>query len=177
IPAALVMSMLHAGLHAQLNGRAVVSDVAGRMNRILYRSTSAEKFATFFFGIYEPADRRMDYTNAGHNYPLVVGRNGEVKRLREGGLLLGVMEDSPYREASVRVDPGDLLLFYTDGVTEAADAGEQEYGESRLVEAVKRVGDRRAQEIIDSIRDDVVQFSRSETFVDDFTIIVIRAPW
>ncbi|MDX1388772.1 MAG: SpoIIE family protein phosphatase, partial [Acidobacteriota bacterium] len=176
IPAALVMSMLHAGLHAQINGRAAVAEVADRMNRILYRSTSAEKFATFFFGIYEPSDRRLLYTNAGHNYPLVVGRDGQVKRLREGGLLLGVMEDSPYREASVRVDPGDLLVFYTDGVTEAADPGEQEYGESRLLEAVMRDPDRRAQEIVDSVREEVVRFSHSDTFSDDFTIIVMRAP-
>jgi sigma-B regulation protein RsbU (phosphoserine phosphatase) len=176
IPAALVMSMLHAGLHAQINGSALVADVASRMNRILYHSTSHEKFATFFFGVYEPEQKRLQYTNAGHNYPLVIRGDGSVSRLREGGLILGVMEDSSYQEASVGVDPGDLLVFYTDGVTEAGDTSEQEYGESRLLDAIRRSPGRRAQEIVDEVRRDVTRFSGSETFTDDFTLIVIRAP-
>ena len=175
VPAALLMSMLHAGLHAQVNGTAAVADVATRMNQILYHATSHEKYATFFFGIFDPLDRRFLYSNAGHNLPLVLRRDGSIDRLREGGLVLGVMEDAAYREASVAVEAGDVLLLYTDGVTEATDESGEEYGEARLVETVRRSADRGAADIVRTVREDVAAFSCATGFDDDFTMIVIRA--
>jgi sigma-B regulation protein RsbU (phosphoserine phosphatase) len=175
VPAALLMSMLHAGLHAQVNGTAAVADVARRMNRILYHATSHEKYATFFFGIFDPVERRFLYSNAGHNLPLVLRRDGTIDRLREGGLVLGVMEDASYREASIPVDAGDLLVLYTDGVTEATDGNGEEYGESRLVDAVRRSAGLGATEIIRTVREDVAAFSHASGFDDDFTLIVVRA--
>jgi len=175
VPAALLMSMLHAGLHAQVNGTAAVAEVAARMNQILYHATSHEKYATFFFGIFDPSDRRFLYSNAGHNLPLLLRHDGSIDRLREGGLVLGVMEDATYREASIAVEAGDVLLLYTDGVTEATDGNDEEYGEARLVETVRRSTDRGAAEIIRTVRDDVAAFSSAAGFDDDFTMIVIRA--
>jgi sigma-B regulation protein RsbU (phosphoserine phosphatase) len=175
VPAALLMSMLHAGLHAQVNGTAAVAEVAVRMNQILYHATSHEKYATFFFGIFDPSDRRFLYSNAGHNLPLLLRHDGSINRLREGGLVLGVMEDAAYREASIAVEAGDVLLLYTDGVTEATDGNGEEYGEARLIETVRRSADRGAAEIIQIVRDEVAAFSCAEGFDDDFTMIVIRA--
>jgi sigma-B regulation protein RsbU (phosphoserine phosphatase) len=175
VPAALLMSMLHAGLHAQVNGAAAVAEVARRMNRILYHATSHEKYATFFFGIFDPVDGRFLYTNAGHNLPLVLHRDGTIDRLREGGLVLGVMEDASYREASIPVGAGDLLVLYTDGVTEATDRKGEEYGEARLVETVRRHAGLGAAEIVRAVREDVAAFSRAPGFDDDFTLIVVRA--
>jgi len=173
IPAALLMSMLHAGLHAQVNGVAAVAKVASRMNQILYRATSYEKYATFFFGIYDPEQRRFLYSNAGHNLPLVLSPDGAIRRLREGGLVLGVMEDATYREAAVPVGVGDLMVLYTDGVTEAA-AGDEEYGEARLVDCVRRNAGRSARDIVQEVRADVEAFTGTTAFADDFTLIVIR---
>jgi sigma-B regulation protein RsbU (phosphoserine phosphatase) len=173
IPAALLMSMLHAGLHAQVNGAAAVAAVASRMNQILYRATSYEKFATFFFGIYDPAERQFLYSNAGHNLPVVLSPDGAIRRLREGGLVLGVMENATYREAAVPVAAGDLMVLYTDGVTEAT-SGDEEYGEGRLVDCVRRNAGRRAREIVQAVRAEVEAFTGTMAFGDDFTLIVIR---
>jgi sigma-B regulation protein RsbU (phosphoserine phosphatase) len=173
VPAALLMSMLHAGLHAQVNGTSAVSEVATRMNRILHRATSHEKYATFFFGIYDPEDRRFLYSNAGHNMPLLLSPNGETHRLGEGGLVLGVMEDATYREGTAHVNAGDVLVLYTDGVTEA-DADGEEYGEARLLDCVRRNSRSQALEIVQAVKADVESFSGSTSFKDDFTLIVIR---
>jgi sigma-B regulation protein RsbU (phosphoserine phosphatase) len=105
----------------------------------------------------------------------VLRHDGTIDRLRAGGLVLGVMEDAAYREASIPVEAGDVLVLYTDGVTEATDRNGEEYGETRLVETVRRCSDRRAVEIVRAIRDDVGTFCRASAFDDDFTLIVIRA--
>ncbi|MBI4161059.1 MAG: SpoIIE family protein phosphatase, partial [Acidobacteria bacterium] len=117
IPAALLMSMLHAALHAQMNGSAPVHLLVERMNRILCRSTTPEKFASFFLGVYDPGTRRLEFTNGGHNYPILIRRDATLLPLRSGGLILGVEEDARYGEEAVDLAPGDLIVFYTDGVT------------------------------------------------------------
>jgi sigma-B regulation protein RsbU (phosphoserine phosphatase) len=158
-----------------VNGTAAVAEVAARMNRILYHATSHEKYATFFFGILDPLERSFLFSNAGHNLPVVLRRDGTIERLREGGLVLGVMEDAIYRQASIPVEAGDMLVLYTDGVTEATDEQGEEYGEARLLETVRRHVGGASREIVRAVRDDVAAFSRASGFDDDFTLIVVRA--
>lgn len=177
VPAALLMSMLHAALHAQMNGTVSSSVVMKRMNEILCRSTSAEKFATFFFGFYDPAERILRFTNGGHNFPMLLRKDGTVDYLEEGGLVLGMLEESIYREKSVSLSPGEMLVLYTDGVTEETASGNDDdlFGEDRLLEVLRRGSAGRAEEIVRDVRRSVESFTGGGGFSDDFTLIVLKA--
>ena len=174
VPAALLMSMLHASLHAQMNGSVPVHRMLRRMNRILYRATSPEKFASFFFGIYHPPKRRFRYSNGGHNFPLVLSRDGSSVSLSDGGLLLGVQEEESYDEGSVLLRVGDLVLLYTDGVIEEWGPNGEPFGVDRLVAVARRHREENARRILAAIRDEVVDFTGRDRFSDDFTLIVLR---
>jgi len=173
IPAALLMSMLHAALHVQMSRAARAAELVGRLNRVLCRSTSVEQFATFFFGVYRREEGVIRFCNGGHNSPFVLRADGRIETLAEGGLVLGFAEDASYGEGTVRVAKGDLAIFYTDGVTEEA-RGEEEFGETRLVETVRRHCARSAAEIVEAVRGEVARFAGSDRHADDFTLIVLR---
>ncbi len=176
VPAALLMAMLHAALHAQMSGVVSPATVMKRMNEILCRSTSAEKFATFFFALYDREKRVLRFTNGGHNFPILLRYNGEVHYLEEGGLVIGMLEESTYQEKSVSLDQGDMLVLYTDGVTEESASGNDDelYGEERLVELLRKTGKDRAKDIVRDVRRSVESFTGGGGFSDDFTLIVLK---
>lgn len=174
VPAAILMSMLHAALHVQMNGGAKVAPLVERLNQVLFRSTSLEQFATFFFGIYNRRNGTIRFTNGGHNYPMLLRRDGAVEFLIKGGLMLGCFEDIRYDEEVTALHGGDLLVFYSDGVTEQESEDEEQFGEERLVETVRLHRGKSAGAIVDAVREDVVRFSGSDHFADDFTLIVLR---
>jgi sigma-B regulation protein RsbU (phosphoserine phosphatase) len=176
IPAALLMSMLHAALHVQMNGATRAASLVERLNRILCRSTSVEQFATFFFGVYRRGSGELRFCNGGHNAPVLLRPDGSARSLTEGGTILGFQEDAAFEEGSIAVGEGDLLVLYTDGVTEEAGGKEEEFGETRLLETVVRHRARRAEEIVDAVRAEVSRFAGRERFTDDFTLIVLRGP-
>ncbi len=177
VPAALLMSMLHAALHAQMIGSPSLGPVMERMNRILCRSTSPEKFATFFFGVYEPEDGRFRFSNGGHNFPLLIRNDGSVSELEAGGLVLGMLADAGYEEEAVPLEPGDLLAFYTDGVTEEFDPEDEDhlFGEDRLTEILLAHRHESAEQILGKVREEVSRFNGGRSFSDDFTMIILRA--
>ena len=175
VPAAILMSMLHAALHVQMNGSTRVADLMSRLNQVLYQSTSIEQFATFFFGVYARDERTLRFTNGGHNFPVLLRRDGTTVNLSEGGLILGILEDAGYREGMVEVEEGDLIVFYTDGVTEEALDDDEQFGEDRLMEVVNRCREMGAAEIVDAVHSEVVRFAGRDRFADDFTLIVLRA--
>ncbi|MBN1826976.1 MAG: SpoIIE family protein phosphatase [Candidatus Eisenbacteria bacterium] len=175
VPAALLMSMLHAALHVQINGSFETGRLMERLNRILFQSTSTEQFATFFFGVYEPAGGAFRYTNGGHNYPVLLKEDGRIVSLREGGLVLGFSDGIRYDQARVVLEPGDLAVFYSDGVTEQEGEGEEQFGEERLFETVRRHRREKAGRIVQEVVDGVARFAGTDRFADDFTLIVLRA--
>lgn len=175
-PAALLMANLQAMLHVLLPVDITLSEASGRVNDIIHRNTPSDKFITFFWGIFNSQKSTFKYVNAGHNPPILLGKNSdEVEKLAEGGLILGAMPTmKPYEEQVIDLEEGDLLVSYTDGVTEAQDPSNvEEYGEERLIECIKKNRSGTSNEIMDTIVEDVRKFS-GDTQYDDITLLVVK---
>lgn len=176
MPASLLMANLQSMLHVLLPIDITLEEASGRMNDIIYENTPSDKFITFFWGLFDPQQSLFKYVNAGHNPPIFLRKGSdEIEELEEGGLILGAMPTmNPYTEARVTLASEDIIVFYTDGVTEALNAEEtEEYEEKRLIECVKNNRDGSAQEIMDAIVKDVNEFSQDIQY-DDITLIVIK---
>ncbi len=175
VPAALLMANLQACLHTMVPMDLTMEEFIGHMNRVICQNTSFDKFITAFTGIYQPNTRRFEYVNAGHNPPMLLRENGDLELLEEGGLLLGVMKDMPYKRGSVDLHPGDILVSFTDGVTEAMSPDEEEFHEDRLEAVLREQQEGSAQDILDAVRTAIVDFTGSETHLsDDLTMIVMK---
>lgn len=175
VPAALLMANLQACLHTMVPMDLTMEEFIGHMNRVICQNTSFDKFITAFTGLYHPETRRFEYVNAGHNPPMLLRRDGGLELLEEGGLLLGVMQDMPYKRGSVDLNPGDILVSFTDGVTEAMSPEEEEFHEDRLEAVLREHQDESAQHILNAVRTAIVDFTGSETQLsDDLTMIVMK---
>lgn len=176
IPASLLMANLQAALHVLFPMNMTLAEATSRINRVICENTDADKFITYFHGILDPGNGVFTYVNAGHNPPYLVRIDGSVEELNVGGLLLGVMEGLPYEMGTATLNPGDVVTMFTDGVTEAIDDKEEEYGEERLIECLLRERHRTAQEIMDSVLQDVERFTGQRPVLDDdLTIVVLKA--
>lgn len=176
MPAALLMANLQAMLHTLTPLDISLSSATDRINEIIYENTPADKFITFFWGSYNPELRRLRYVNAGHNPPLLF-RKGQEKpeELTEGGMILGAMSSiMPYEQTDINIEVGDLLVFYTDGVTEAMSADEEEYGEERLLTCLQKHRKEEPNAILKAVVDDILAFSDGIQH-DDITLIVLKA--
>jgi len=147
-----------------------------QINERMISDTRSEMFVTAFYGVLEPDTGRMRYVNAGHNPPyLISNQKGKpFDRLRGTGMALGVMEDAVWSQKVARFSPGDVLLLYTDGITEAQDPAGRFYGERRLQEVLRSIGNRPAEEILQALLDDLRRFTSGAPQQDDVTLIVIR---
>lgn len=187
VPAALLMSNLQACLKGQVMHPAPVADTVSRINDLLSESTDSNMFATFLYGELHAASGRFVCTNAGHDPALVVRRGGEVEWLGTCGLILGMFPDQEYTQATVDLDPGDLLVLYTDGITEAgaptpaevAEMGEDavedsQFGEERLAEVVVTARERSAQGVREAILAAVTEHLGPRPQGDDITLVVIK---
>src|SRR5690625_531303 len=175
IPAALLMANLQSMLHVLLPVDIPLTTATGRINNLIFENTPSDKFITFFWGKYFHHTRTSSYINAGHNPPLLLKNEGEnFKELREGGLILGALSPrEPYKESEVKRSPGDVLVFYADGVTDAFSKEGEIYGEERLKEIIIANRYRSAEEILERIVDDVHDYSDND-LSDDITMIVVR---
>ncbi|WP_441000901.1 SpoIIE family protein phosphatase [Fodinibius sp. SL11] len=176
MPAALLMANLQAMLHVLLPVDISLSAATGQINDIIYQNTPSDKFITFFWGIFNPKNHQFQFVNAGHNPPILLrSDNNKVEELSEGGLILGAMSTmTPYQEQTITLSKQDVLVFYTDGVTEAKNEdGTEEYGEERLFKCIKKHRELSSQEIQNAIIKDVKSFSKDIQH-DDVTIIVIK---
>ena len=134
LPAALLMAVLQASFNAQAENRLSVCETVARVNAHLTRVTEADRFATFFYGELNLDSGNFTYSNAGHNFPILISADGQVKELTKGGLVLGVMADTHYEEETVLLQAGDTLFLYTDGISEAQNLTGEEFGEERLTQ-------------------------------------------
>lgn len=174
-PAALLMANTQAALRALAPLDLPLPSMVARINDLLYHNTASDKFVTFFCGKLNPHEKTLTYCNAGHNPPLILRNNGEIERLTEGGLILGIMETLvPYEEATVRLEKGDVLLCYTDGVSEALNVENEEFTEERLELSLKKYGGLSAQEIVEGITKDVQEHAAGAPQSDDITMLVAR---
>ena len=180
MPAALLMANLQASLHGQVLHPSSVAEVVGRVNDLLVRSTDPHMFATFFYGLLDLNGGTFTCTNAGHNPPLVLRNSGELETLGIGGLLLGMLPDQVYRQEVVTLAPGEVVVLYTDGITEAIGPSAEEddpeamFGEEALIEVVRRSSHLPAIGIKEAILDAVAEHTSGVDQSDDITLVVIR---
>ena len=175
VPAALLSSMLQAALRTQARSVESPATILRNINALVYRSTAVHQFATFFLARVSSDGNRMAYANAGHNWPVILRRSGEREWLKCGGTILGIMEDVAMEEAWLDLHAGDLLVFYTDGISEATNADGELYGEERLVEFVAGLPPALNPEAISAsiLREIERHLGRLEA-QDDRTLVVLR---
>lgn len=180
ISAALLMASLQSALRAQLancnaNDSLLLdaARVVSVLNQQIYASTAPEKYATFFLAFFEEKTHTLTYTNAGHLSPLLF-RNGEVKALDSNGTVVGAFPWAKYDESSVMLSRGDLLVCYTDGITEPENAYGEMFGEERLIELVKKHSHQDDREIVRIILDAVRGWTGSPELQDDMTLLLAR---
>ncbi|MGB2697287.1 MAG: PP2C family protein-serine/threonine phosphatase, partial [Candidatus Zixiibacteriota bacterium] len=169
MPAALMVSLLHAFLRAEAKNKLPPNEVMCNINKLICTSTSSGKFATMFYGEFNPTERRISYCNAGHNYPVVVRKDGAVEYLQEGGLIIGAFPKATYEKAERFFNPDDTVVMYSDGLTEAFNPAEDQFGEERLLDLLEGAHRHPAEKIKDMIVQEVNNFSRGSLFWDDFT--------
>jgi len=175
IPAALLMASLQASLRAQAPLRTLdLPGLVTSMNRLLYDLSSANRYATFFYAQLDTRRRALTYVNAGHNPPMLL-RNGELLRLDVGGPAVGLLPETSYEQGSLALERGDLLVAYTDGVSEAMSPAEEEWGEERLVAALRGNNQRAAADVLAAVMAAADAFASGASQHDDMTLVVVRA--
>lgn len=173
-PAALLMSSLQARVHVLFEDPSDLAAKIGRLNRSTCANCPDNRFITFFMGIVNPATGDLKYVSAGHNPPLLVRAKGGYEELAAGGVILGILSMAKYEDAFAKMEPGDVLVLFSDGVTEAADPDDNEFGEERLADMVAKLRDRPAAEIVDEVHKAVHVFTQGAPPADDITVMIAR---
>ena len=176
VPAAMLMATFQASLKTLSNIPGSLTDLASRMNR--YACTNSQKgrrFTTAFIAEYDPALRRLAYVNAGHNNPILRRKSGSIERLDAGGMPLGIMEDAPYQSGQCTLESGDWLTVFTDGVIEAENIQQQEYGEIRFITMLHSGVMLAPGMLLNSILTDLDRFVGSAPQHDDVTCVLMKA--
>src|SRR5262245_32204191 len=172
--AALLMSSLHAAVHAQAGSHDSLVATISAVNRYLADNIPANRFVTLFYAELDPEPGSLAFLNAGHNPPLIVHSAGTVEQLASGGLPLGIKPDAEYREGRTQLQPGDVLVIYSDGVTEAVSPTGEEFGPTRLYEVVSRNIEASAAGIRDRIESSLTKFSQGTSAADDITLVIVK---
>ena len=172
--AALLMSSLHAAVHAQASSQHSLVETISAVNRYLADNIPNNRFVTLFYAELDPQSGAVSFLNAGHNPPLIVHAAGTVEQLGSGGLPLGIMRDAPYREGRTQLQPGDVLVIYSDGVSEAQNPTGDEFGTTRLNEVVSCNLEASAAGIRDRIEAALTKFAEGTAAADDITLVIVK---
>ena len=176
IGAALMMASLEASLRGQASGGHDLAELMKRVNGLLYEASPTNSYASLFYAEYDPGNRSFSYVNAGHNSPLIVRKSAadcQVFRLETGGPVIGLVQQY-YQQDSVSLEAGDLVVLFTDGVSEAMNARNEEWGEDRLIEVAKTWHRLPALEVMTRILSAVEAFAAGAPQYDDMTLVVLR---
>ena len=175
VPAALLMANIQAFLKTICRQGIPIDTATGLINDLLCENITDGKFITFFWALVDENNQTIKYVNAGHNPPLLV-RNSKITKLGKGGMVLGVMKtQDPYISETVELMKGDVLVLFTDGITEAMDSSKNEYSDERLEQLVQNIYKKSAQEILFDIQTDVQNFSKGTVQSDDITLLILKA--
>src|SRR5438309_4409374 len=175
VPAALLMAFLRASLRAASHIGYAPHISMSKVNYILWESIDRHKFVSAVDGCIDETHRELAFTNAGHNPPMFLDKEGNVRFEERGGVPLGMFRDSRYYEYFATIEPGEVMVLYTDGVTEAENPKREEYGRDRLVDAVRRCRSLSAREMIDFIHREVIAWTDGLGATDDVTFFIIKA--
>jgi sigma-B regulation protein RsbU (phosphoserine phosphatase) len=174
ISSAMVMSNLQATLRALVLHLHSLNDIAESVNKMILRDTRGEKYMTMFLGLIDTRRKAIHYINCGHVPPVIVRPGSEPIQLTEGGMVIGLFEDAQFERGQVKFQTGDILILCTDGITEAMDAQDEEFGWERMVASVSGVPERKAKEIVLKVCDDVNVYSKGGTHMDDKVMLAIK---
>jgi sigma-B regulation protein RsbU (phosphoserine phosphatase) len=175
LPAAMIMSHFQAMLRGLAEADRPVSQLVGRLNENLSRMLAVNQFISFFVVELEPVEGILRYVNAGHNPPFMVRANGEVEHLLGSGPVLGVVPGVSYPAHETRFAPGDTLLLYSDGATESKSPGDEEFGDARLIDCLKKVASMKSDEGLARLKESILGFCKTSTpTYDDITLLLVR---
>jgi sigma-B regulation protein RsbU (phosphoserine phosphatase) len=175
MPAALLMAFLRASLRSAIHVGYAPNVSMAKVNSLLCESTEENQFVTAFYGVLDATNKTLAYANAGHNPPLLLDVDGSARFIERGDFPLGMFDSARYYEYYLSILPGQILVLYTDGLTEATNDAGEEYGRERLAQTVSRERDRKARDLIDAIYGDVLEWTNGRGADDDITLIVIKA--
>jgi sigma-B regulation protein RsbU (phosphoserine phosphatase) len=174
IPAAMLISLVHASLRAEVKNRLCPSRVMANINQLIFSSTSSERFATMFYGELDPQGRKLIYCNAGHNYPVVIHQDGRAEFLDTGGMLLGAFQEALYERGEVLLQRNDTIFFYSDGLTENFNDEGEEFGDKRLLDLLLRNRFLDPEGLKEKVIEEATNFTGGVPPYDDFTIVVLK---
>jgi phosphoserine phosphatase RsbU/P len=174
ISAALLMASLRASLRGvTLDSPRDFARLMHKVNRLVYEASASNRYATFFFAAFDPATRRLECVNAGHNPPVLL-RSSRVMRLEADGPVVGLLPFAPYTEQTLTLEPGDVLLLYTDGISEAMTSEDEEWGEERMISAATAVRKLPASEILRALFTAADAFTTGAPQHDDMTLLILK---
>jgi sigma-B regulation protein RsbU (phosphoserine phosphatase) len=174
-PASLLMANVQATIRTLVHFNLPLSEMTMRVNHLICENTGNDKFITFFWGIFDPRTKLFRYVNAGHNHPFVVRSTGSIERLKEGGIILGVMKAAaPYHEGSVQLSSGDVVVMFTDGISEAMNKEGVDYTEERVEQFLRNVAPSSAQGILENLQNEIARYTSGAPQSDDITLVVMK---
>jgi len=174
IAAALLMASLQASVRGQsLRGESDLALLISNVNALIYEASASSRYATLFYAELDPATRRLDYVNAGHNPPLLV-RGEKAIHLDTGGTVVGLLPNFPYQQGTIALEPGDVLVAFTDGISEAMNGADEEWGEERLLAAIRACQNRSAQDMIPELLRCADEFVSGAPQHDDMTLVIVK---
>jgi len=174
MPAALMIAQIQAIVRSEVNNGSPIADMLRNMNQQILHCSSAEKYATLFYGELDVQSNRFCYANAGHNYPILVRSDGSMELLKEGGAIIGALPHMEYMSCDIQLQPQDILFFFTDGLSEAMNTEENEYGEERIRNMVLEHRNENPQALVDMILSDMRSHDSTYPPRDDTTVIAIK---
>ena len=174
VGAALLMASLRAWLRAELHHGTDLAALAANLNDFVHESSDIHTFITFFYGELDKETGGLRFVNAGHNPPLVLSRGGLARDLQAGGLSLGMLPGRPYEVGTATLGPGEILVLYTDGITESRNSSGEEFGVQRLAGLVQEEGDKDAPAILEAVFHELAEFAGCAEPFDDRTLVIVK---
>jgi phosphoserine phosphatase RsbU/P len=174
MPASLMMMALHARVQVLAEDPKDLGGFMMRLNKATCAKCPSNRFITFFFCVLDAATGELRFANAGHNPPIVMRASGEVEMLEGGGPVLGILSIAPYGEERARIERGDMLVLFSDGVSEATNQNYDEFGEDRMIEVLRRHRDAPAAEIVEAVTKALGEFAAGAPQADDITLVVAK---
>jgi PAS domain S-box-containing protein len=174
MPASLLMANLQAAVRGQTFLKASPNECQTSANSLIYQNTDMERYVTFFYGILDTKNQSLTFSNAGHEFPLVLSKDGKKETLETGGLILGYLPNYIFEEETIHLKPFDIFVTFSDGIIEAQNENEEQFGAENMISVIKTNQFLSAKEIIDKVFEAVYEFCADHELIDDLSLIVIK---